>query len=458
VDEGGAVDLGHDDVEPQIGEWLAYLHRRRELSLGDAAELEDHLRNSIADLTEAGLAPSEAFLVAVKRVGSLDALTHEFAREHSERLWKQLVLSGEQEDPSAPRRDLVTALGWAVAAALAVKVPAAFGLALVDEPAFYGRNAGLFALVPLVAYFATRRRVSRTTTAVLVVLCALGVGAANAYPLADHAPVTLLTALHLPIALWLTVGIAYVGGDWRSGSRRMDFIRFTGEWFIYYVLIALGGGVLAALTLGTFDAIGVRADPFVGSWLLPCGAVGAVVVAAWLVEAKQAVIENMAPVLTQVFTPLFVLALLGFVGGVAWTRSAVGVERDVIILFDLVLVVVLGLLLYGISAREPAAPPGWFDRLQLALVVAALLTDVLVLVALADRIGEFGFSANKTAALGENVLLLINLAWSAWLLLGFVRDRTRFALLERWQTGYLVVYAAWAWAVLLVFPPVFGFA
>ena len=24
----------------------------------------------------------------------------------------------------------------------------------------------------------------------------------------------------------------------------MDFVRFTGEWFIYYVLIALGGGVL----------------------------------------------------------------------------------------------------------------------------------------------------------------------------------------------------------------------
>jgi hypothetical protein len=238
----------------------------------------------------------------------------------------------------------------------------------------------------------------------------------------------------------------------------MDFIRFTGEWFIYYVLIALGGGVLAALTLGTFDAIGVQAEAFVGSWLLPCGAVGAVVVAAWLVEAKQGVIENMAPVLTQVFTPLFVLALLGFVGGVLWTRSAIDVERDVLILFDLVLVVVVGLLLYGLSAREPAAAPGWFDRLQLLLVVVALLTDAVVLVAVGHRIGQFGFSANRTAALGENLVLLGNLAWSAWLLLGFVRARTRFVVVERWQTAYLAVYAVWAWAVVLVFPPVFGFS
>ena len=42
-------------------------------------------------LTQAGLTEDEAFLVAVKRMGSLDAISREFAREHSERLWKQLV-------------------------------------------------------------------------------------------------------------------------------------------------------------------------------------------------------------------------------------------------------------------------------------------------------------------------------------------------------------------------------
>ena len=34
----------------------------------------------------------EAFLVAVKRIGGLDDLSREFAREHSDRLWKQLVV------------------------------------------------------------------------------------------------------------------------------------------------------------------------------------------------------------------------------------------------------------------------------------------------------------------------------------------------------------------------------
>jgi hypothetical protein len=447
-------------LENQIDQWRAWVLRRRAISPADAAELEDNLRGRIADLRAGGLDDDEAFLVAVRRMGNLDDVSREFAREHSERLWKQLVLTGEPDGtaPTRDRRDLAVMIGCAVLAALAVKLPAAFGLELDEDAGFYARNASLFALVPLAAYLGWRRAVSPRVGAVLAGLFALGVVAANAYPLDDEAPATLLTTLHLPMAMWLTMGLAYVGGDWRVGSRRMDFVRFTGEWFIYYVLIALGGGVLTGLTVGTFGAIGIDAEEFVGSWLLPCGAAAAVVVAAWLVEAKQGVIENMAPVLSRVFTPLFAITLVAFVVGVVATWTWVGDERDVLIVFDLLLAVVLGLHLYAVSAREPAAQPGVFDRLQLVLVVAALLVDLLVLAAVTGRITEFGFSAYRTAALGENLVLLANLAWSAWLLRGFLRGRTPFARLERWQTGYLAVYALWAWVVVLVFPPVFGFS
>ena len=87
---------GPDDavsVEEQIARWRNYLGRRQAIHPVDVAELEDHLREQIAVLAEAGLTADEAFLVAVKRMGKLDALSREFAREHSERLWKQLVVS-----------------------------------------------------------------------------------------------------------------------------------------------------------------------------------------------------------------------------------------------------------------------------------------------------------------------------------------------------------------------------
>ena len=78
-------------TEARIGEWRSYLLRHRAIHAGDGDELEDHLRGHINALVESGLAADEAFLVAALRIGRLDALTREFAREHSDRLWKQLV-------------------------------------------------------------------------------------------------------------------------------------------------------------------------------------------------------------------------------------------------------------------------------------------------------------------------------------------------------------------------------
>src|ERR671933_649930 len=149
-------------LEGQIDRWRSYLRRRQAIHAADVAELEDHLREQVAVLIDAGLAADEAFLVAVKRMGDLDALSREFAREHSERLWKQLVIvPSDSGDPRArARTDAVVAFCLAVAAAVAIKVPALFGIQLDQDAGFYARNLSLFVLPFLTAYFAWKRRIA----------------------------------------------------------------------------------------------------------------------------------------------------------------------------------------------------------------------------------------------------------------------------------------------------------
>jgi hypothetical protein len=452
---GDAVSL-----DEQIDQWRSYLRRRQAIHSVDVSELEDHLREQVAVLVDAGLATDEAFLVTVKRMGNLDALSREFAREHSDRLWKQLVVvPADSGEPQArARTDALVAFCLAMAAAVAIKLPALFGIDLDRDAGFYARNASLFVLPLLTGYFAWKRRLGTGTLRWLAVAFVAAGVFANVYPFARLGSTEVLTALHLPIALWLIVGIAYAGGRWGQVDGRMDFVRFTGELFIYYVLIALGGGVFTGFMAMIFRAIGIDVEPFFESWLLPCGAIGAVVIGSWLVEAKQSVIENMAPVLTRLFTPLFAALLVTFLATVVWTGRGVDIERNVLIAFDLLLVVVLGLLLYSISARDPRSPPGPFDILQVVLLISALLADGVALWAIAARISEFGFTPNRVAALGENVILLVNLAWSAVLYTHFLRGRGSFTRLERWQTDYLPVYALWAAVVVIVFPPLFGYA
>ena len=448
-------------LEDQIAEWRAYVCRRKALHSPDVEELEGHLRDQLVALTQAGLTGDEAFLVAVKRMGSLDALSREFARAHSERLWKQLVIAPETDVQTNTRRDeLVVVLSLAAAAAVATKVPALFGHAIntnEDFPLFYGRNASLFVFPLLTVYFMWKRRSDRVRGLWLALAFTAGAVLANVFPFPSRSDTEVLTVLHLPIALWLIVGFAYLGGRWFHDGGRMNFVRFSGELAIYYVLIALGGFVAILFTFTMFRAIDVKPDWFVGGWLIPCGAAGAVVIASWLVEAKQSVIENMAPVLTRVFTPLFTMLLLLFLATMVWTGSPINVKREVLISFDLLLAVVVGLVLFSASARDPQAPPNFFDGLQLALVVSALVVDGVALYAIAARISEFGLSPNRMAALGENLILLANLTWSAWLYARFLRHRSSFAMLERWQIAYLPVFSVWAAVVVLVFPPLFGY-
>jgi hypothetical protein len=141
----------------------------------------------------------------------------------------------------------------------------------------------------------------------------------------------------------------------------------------------------------------------------------------------------------------------------AWTGNPINVKREVLVGFDLLLAVVVGLVLYAASARDPQAPPDFFDGMQLLLVVSALAVDVMALTAIAARISEFGFTPNRVAALGENLILLVNLVWTAWLYLRFLSHRGSFADLERWQIAYLPVYFVWAALVVVVFPPMFGY-
>lgn len=367
------------------------------------------------------------------------------------------MTSSQQSHENSPLSESIIAFTLAISAAILIKLPTLFGFDMDQNESFYIRNMSFFVLPLLTIYFIWKRKTKFLTSILLAFSFALALIFANIYPFNPGGDTEILLALHLPVALWLIVGIAFSGGCWNRVDGRMDFVRFTGEFFIYYVLIALGGGVLTGFMALIFSTIAIDIEPFFESWLLPCGVAGAVIIAGWLVETRQSVMQNLAPMLARLFTPFFTLLLITFLGTLLWSGRALEIERNTLIVFDSLLVVVLGLLLYSVSSRDPQLPPGVFDVVQIILVVAALFADTIALWAISARITEFGFTPNRVVALGLNVLLLVNLAWSAVLYIRFLRGQSSFNALESWQTDYLPVYGAWAAIVVIIIPPLFGF-
>ncbi|MEO6942644.1 MAG: permease prefix domain 1-containing protein [Terrimesophilobacter sp.] len=444
-----------DSLENRIDDWRTAVLRGRAVTESDADELEGHLREQVIDLQSSGLTGDEAFLIAVRRLGQVDTLTAEFAREHSDRLWKHLALpiSTGMREPS-----LLVMLGFAVLAGGLVLAATLIASSTKGEFSWFARDVSLFVLPVLAAYFALLRRMPLPRVMAYASVVALLAVTVNVYPFVFGGATSNLVVLHLPFALWFIVGGAYLGGEFRSSARRMDFLRFSGEWAIYYTLIALGGAVLLGLTTLILTPIAPEVTGIVSTNILPVGAAGGVVVAAWLVEAKKSIIENLAPVLTAIFTPLFAIMLV--VAVVAYAVSGVWrtFDRQLLTGFDALLLVVIALVVYGISARTAAMSPGVMDVIRLIAVAAAVILDALVLYSMFTRIGELGFTANRVAALGLNAILLVNLVVSAWLLARLLAGRAPVVRLERWQTGYLPVFAVWIAVVLLALPPIFGFA
>ena len=448
------------DLEMQIHSWSDHLRSHGNLKEADIRELESHLREEIDDLISAGLSPDESFLISVKRLGNLDAISHEFAKVNTDNLWKHLFIDPvDSAAKKESRRDIALVVIFALLAGTLVKLPELFGLGF-NAPGiehFYLRNISLFILPFVAAFFLIKRKSNWKTWSTIVATFIIAALIINIYPSFPPYNTEYLSSLHLPLLLWLIVGVAYIGREWRSSPGRMNFIRFTGEMFVYGVLVSAGVLVLGLFTLAIFKAIQINAGEFIQEYYLPYGACAAVLITAYLVEAKKSVVENFAPILAKIFSPLFLAIMVSFLVVIIITGKSPFMEREFLIAFDLMLALVLGLVLYVISSRNNQQPPNMFDYLNLALILIAFVIDGVALSAILFRLSAFGITPNKIAALGENLILLGNLGGLAWLYVIYFKRKCDFIKLEIWQTGYLYVYFIWTAIVAFIFPILFGF-
>ncbi|HBP65810.1 MAG TPA: hypothetical protein DD730_16510 [Desulfosporosinus sp.] len=450
------------DLETQIHSWSDHLRAHGNISDADIHELENHLRDEIEDLIAAGLTPDESFLISVKRLGNVDAISHEFAKVNTENLWRHLLVDPiDSLAKQQNRRDIALVVIFALLAGTLFKIPELFGFRLLDQAGeiklFFVKNFSLFILPFIAAFFLIKRKAELKTWATILGIFILAALIINMYPSIAPHNTQYLTNFHLPLFLWLVVGVAYIGRKWQGSQGRMNFIRFTGEAFIYGVLVMAGVLVLCGFTLVIFEAIQVDVSKFVQEYLLIYGGCAAALITVYLVEAKKSVVENFAPILAKIFSPLFLIIMVTFLIVMIITGNSHFMERDVLIGFDFMLALVLGLVLYIISARDIRQPANLFDYLNLALILTALVIDGVALSAIIFRLSAFGVTPNKLAALGENLALLGNLAGLAWLYIRYFKKKFDFTKLIKWQTDYLYVYFIWTAIVAFIFPIVFKF-
>jgi len=453
------------DLESKIKEWSDALRQKGKFMHDDILELESHLRDEIDNLIKKDLSEEEAFIIAVKRLGDTHSLAEEYAKINNS-IWKELIFyENDKEYKKKIIQDIFLIVLLSLIAGTLAKIPQFFGIDAYSPDNWggkiYFKNISLFFLPCIAFFFLYKKPFNFKSLFFITPAFIISAVVINLTPIIYPYHTAILTGLHLPFFLWLVICVAYTKDKWRDTVRRMDFLRFSGESFIYSVLLFCGVMILYIFTMIIFKNISLLdikdIEKFYVNNILIYTLCAIPIIAVYLVEAKKSIVENIAPILARIFSPLFLITMIFFIFSALLLKADPYSDRNFLIAFNIMLFIVLGLTIYVISARKKTEKILFFDWINLMLIICAIIIDTIALSAIISRINIYGFSANKTAALGINIILLINLSGLAFFYILFFIKKSKFILMEKWQTFYLYIYFIWTGFVAFIFPVIFDF-
>ena len=313
-----------------------------------------------------------------------------------------------------------------------------------------------FGILPFIAaYFVYKNPPKKEVLYTLISMFLISGVFLNLLPLDFNKDSIILAYLHLPIFLWVLVGLAFTGNDYSIGNTRLGYLKFNLEFGILYGSMAISGMLLALLTMQLFSFVALDIADFYFRNIVLFGAAGLSIVATHLVSNNLKIAKNITPYIAKIFSPLVLVTLL------VYLITAIGVgenpflDRNFLLAFNGILLFVLVVTIFSITESGTDEKKNIFDYINFALIVLALIIDSVVLSAIVFRLSSYGITPNRLAVLGVNLLIWANLIWIMLSYIRFLQNKTGPSTIQDAITKYLPIYGLWAAFVTFVFPLIF---
>lgn len=326
----------------------------------------------------------------------------------------------------------------------------------IDPEFYYPRNAGFFFLPAISIFFLWSNRISPMRSIPVLAPLALGWLFINLLPGDETIDTFVLSAIHLPLFTWALMGLAYTGLDYRSPARRMDYLKFNGDLIVMTALILLSGGLLTGMTFALFSLLGMNIEEFYMNHFGLFGLAAAPVAATFIIQANSDIVGRIAPLIARIFSPLALIMLMVYLVFLVSSGQDLYNDRDFLIVFNLLLLAVMALTVFSISEGIDEGYGTVSLYVSFGLAAVTVILDLLALSAIIFRISEFGFTPNRTAVLGSNLLIFANLVLILSGFLTVIWRKADAGTVEKAVTRFLPAYTAWAALVAFGFPFIFG--
>lgn len=352
------------------------------------------------------------------------------------------------------RNELLFVLIAAFIAGILAKVPAIFP---ISEEFYYPRNIGFIVFPFLSAYFIWKNKVSDTRIFFIVGVMLASLVYINLLPDNPKSDTLTLACIHLPLLLWILLGVSYAGDELSHSQKRLAYLRFNGDLIVMTAILVLSGILMTGITIGLFQLIGFRIEDFYFEYVVAFGLPAVPIVATFLTQTNPQLVNKVSPIIARLFSPLVLVMLLIYLGAIIYSGKDPYNDREFLLLFNLLLIGVMALICFSVaeSSGKSTAASGIWVLLFLSLVT--VVVNGIALSAISFRISEWGITPNRVAVLGGNLLMLIHLLIVTVMLYKTVTKKAVLSEVGRSIVFYIPVYFIWIIVVVFLFPVLFGF-
>ena len=377
--------------------------------------------------------------------------------EHKENLqlqfWDTRLNYKEENLFLGSQREIGLVVALAIIAGLIANIA---NLPKINIELFFTRNAAFIIIPFLTAYFTFKQQLSfriKIIVSLIIIFLACYV---NLLPDNSQSSTINLVYIHIPILLWSILGYAYLGNEFLSKEKRINFLKFNGDLLIMSVIILLSCILFTLITFGLFNLIGIKIENFYVQYIAIWG-IGAIpIIATYLVYNNPNLINRISPLIAKTFTPLVFINLFIYLVTLIYMGKYPHNDRNLLLVYNLLLVAVLALIFFSI-AENKISKENYFSALLLfGLSLLTIIINGIALSAIIFRIWEFGITPNRIAVLGGNILIFINLIMVFFDLLKMVSKKSDSLKVEDSIAKYLPVYAVWVAVVVLIIPILFS--
>jgi len=265
-----------------------------------------------------------------------------------------------------------------------------------------------------------------------------------------------LRNLHIPFLLWSIAGYVFVRNQLKDAESTIQYLQHNGNWLIFSGLLGIAGVLFTALSVLLFDMIGIQLmsiyEQYFFRWVIGTFPL----FSCYIILNNPSLVNRISPIIARIFAPLVLITLFGFLVSLAFNPAKIFNSRDLLIVFNLVLVAVMAIVLFSLTIRHEVGAGAIEKKILALLSLLTCMANLLALSAILYRLASYGFTPNRTSALGANIIMFTHLSVITYQLMKGIRKNDSMQAVENTIAGWMPVYTVWAAIVVLAFPYIFN--